>query len=58
MRSITKIALSNNKKNKARSILIMLAIVLTTMLLTIISTVGNGMISLQKENAASSYGSN
>lgn len=58
MRAITKIALSNNKKNKTRSILIMLAIALTTMLLTIISTVGNGMISLQKENAASSYGSN
>lgn len=58
MRAITKIALSNNKKNKTRSILIMLAIALTTMLLTIISTVGNGMINLQKENAASSYGSN
>ena len=36
----------------------MMAICLTTMLLVIISTVGNGVIRLQKSQAASSYGSN
>ena len=36
----------------------MMSICLTTMLLVIISTVGNGMIRLQKSQAAGSYGSN
>ena len=36
----------------------MMAICLTTMLLVIISTVGNGVIHLQKSQAAGSYGSN
>ena len=36
----------------------MMSICLTTMLLVIISTVGNGVIHLQKSQAASSYGSN
>ena len=36
----------------------MTAICLTTMLLVIISTIGNGLILLQKDQAASSYGSN
>ncbi len=36
----------------------MMAICLTTMLLVIISTVGNGVIHLQKSQAASEYGSN
>ena len=35
-----------------------MSICLTTMLLVIISTVGNGMIRLQKSQAAGSYGSN
>ena len=42
MKTISRIAYSNDKKNKTRSILIMMAICLTTMLLVIISTVGNG----------------
>ena len=58
MRTISRIAYSNDKKNKTRSILIMMSICLTTMLLVIISTVGNGMIRLQKSQAAGSYGSN
>ena len=58
MKTISRIAYSNDKKNKTRSILIMMSICLTTMLLVIISTVGNGMIRLQKSQAASSYGSN
>ena len=36
----------------------MTAICLTTMLLVIISTIGNGLILLQKDQSASSYGSN
>ena len=58
MKTISRIAYRNDKKNRTRSILIMIAICLTTMLLVIISTVGNGMIRLQKSQAASSYGSN
>ena len=46
MKTISRIAYSNDKKNKTRSILIMMSICLTTMLLVIISTVGNGMIRL------------
>lgn len=58
MKTISRIAYSNDKRNRTRSILIMMSICLTTMLLVIISTVGNGMIRLQKSQAAGSYGSN
>ena len=58
MKTISRIAYSNDKKNKTRSILIMMSICLTTMLLVIISTVGNGLVRLQKSQAADSYGSN
>lgn len=58
MKTISRIAYSNDKRNRTRSILIMVAICLTTMLLVIISTVGNGVIHLQKSQAASSYGNN
>ena len=58
MKTINRIGYSNDKRNRTRSILIMMAICLTTMLLVIISTVGNGVIHLQKSQAASSYGSN
>lgn len=58
MNTINRIAYSNDKRNRTRSILIMMAICMTTMLLVIISTVGNGVIRLQKSQAASSYGSN
>ncbi|MCC3353235.1 ABC transporter permease [Holdemanella biformis] len=58
MKTISRIAYSNDKRNRTRSILIMVAICLTTMLLVIISTVENGVIRLQKSQAASSYGSN
>ncbi|MFR8857651.1 MAG: hypothetical protein ACLVG6_13790 [Dorea formicigenerans] len=52
MKTISRIAYSNDKRNRTRSILIMMAICLTTMLLVIISTVGNGVIHLQKSQAA------
>ncbi len=50
MKTISRIAYSNDKKNKTRSILIMMAICLTTMLLVIISTVGNGMNSFTEKS--------
>ena len=50
MKTISRIAYSNDKRNRTRSILIMMAICLTTMLLVIISTVGNGVIHLQKSH--------
>ena len=40
MKTISRIAYSNDKRNRTRSILIMMAICLATMLLVIISTVG------------------
>ena len=58
MKTLSRIAYSNDKRNRTRSILIMMAICLTTMLIVIISTVGNGVFHLQKSQAASSYGSN
>ena len=48
MKTISRIAYSNDKRNRTRSILIMMSICLTTMLLVIISTVGNGMIVYRK----------
>ena len=40
MKMITRLAISNNKKNKTRSILIVLSIFLTTVLLSAIATFG------------------
>ena len=50
MKTISRIAYSNDKKNKTRSILIMMSICLTTMLLVIISTVGNGLDSFTEKS--------
>ena len=58
MKTISRIAYSNDKRNRTRSILIMMAICLTTMLLVIISTVGNGVIHYRKKSGGGSYGSN
>ncbi|NCC44229.1 MAG: ABC transporter permease [Clostridia bacterium] len=57
MNMITKVALSNDKKNKTRSILVMFTIFLTTALLTIICIYANAMIRMNVENAALNYGS-
>ncbi len=57
MNTITHIALSNDRKNKTRSILIMISIFLSTVLLTVICTCANGMIRSQKANAGLQYGS-
>lgn len=55
--TIRHLAASSNRKNKSRSLLIMLAIVLSTVLLTMISSYGIGLIKYEKASAASNYGS-
>lgn len=57
MKTITRLAISNNKKNKTRSILVTLSIYLTTMLLSAIATFGYGQIKFQRTNAETFYGS-
>lgn len=57
MKSVTQLALANDKANKSRSILITVSVILTTMLLTVIATWGTGMVKYQKANAGSMYGS-
>ncbi len=57
MKTIARIAWSNNKKNKIRSVLIMAAIFLSTILLTVICTCANWLIRTGKANAARDYGS-
>lgn len=56
MKVTTEIAISNLKKNKSRSILIGIAILLTTVLLTIIALSGNGVIESNKTHAKQNYG--
>lgn len=53
---IAKVALSNDKKNKTRSFLIMVAVFLTTMLLTILCTYANGINKSNRANAGMQYG--
>lgn len=56
MKTLTRIAVSNNKENKTRSFLIMIAVALTTMLITAIGTFGYGGIKGNIENAEAMYG--
>lgn len=57
MKTITKLAWSNNRKNRARCVLIVLSIFLTTVLLSAIATFGYGQIRFQRVNAEEFYGS-
>lgn len=57
MKTITKFVWSNNRKNSARSVLIMLSIFLTAVLLSAIATFGYGQIHFQRVNAREFYGS-
>lgn len=57
MKTLTRLALSNHKKNRTRSILVTGAILLTTMLLTAIATFGYGAVKSNRENAGTLYGS-
>lgn len=54
---INRIAISNNKNNRSRAILIMCSIFLSTVLLTMISSYGFGLVKYEKASAASVYGS-
>ena len=56
MKTITNLAVSNVKRNRTRSILIIISILLTTMLLTLIATVGTGILRNGKANAGKLYG--
>lgn len=55
MNVITAAALANFKKNKSRNLLIGIAIALTALLLTILPTVGLGVIEIQKAAANNFY---
>ena len=57
MNMLTSLALSNNKKNKTRSILIIISIFLTTLSLMIIASWGYGIIKTNRINAGKLYGS-
>lgn len=56
MKITTKIAITSLKQNKSKSILIGIAISLTTMLLTILGLSGNGLINYNMENVKNIYG--
>lgn len=56
MSTTTEIAKANMKKDRTRSILIIISIALTTLLLTAVSGAGYGIIRLQLVNAAELYG--
>lgn len=58
MKMISLVAYNNDKTNKTRSILIMIAICLMTLLLTVVGTFGRAVIKMQKADAAINYGSN
>jgi len=56
MKTIINLAVSNVKKNRTRSILIVISILLTTMLLALIATIGIGILRSGKANAGKLYG--
>lgn len=56
MKILTRLALSNDKKNKTRSILIIISIILSTMLLTALATYCYGALKSNVVNAANEYG--
>lgn len=55
-RTIRMLALSKDRQNKVRSLLIMLTICLTTMLLTAIFSIGYGALDFERQNAELLYG--
>lgn len=57
MKMLTHLAMSNNKKNRTRSVLVTGAILLTTMLLMAIATFGYGTVKRSRESAGTLYGS-
>lgn len=57
MNTITSLARSNIKRDRTRSILVGFSIIMTTMLLTAIASVGYGIIQMNRGNAGEWYGS-
>lgn len=57
MSTITGLAVNNDKKNKTRSVLIIISVVLTAMLLTVIAVFCYGSIRSNRVNAKQLYGS-
>lgn len=56
MKTLTRLAISNDKRNKTRSILIIISIILSTMLLTALATYCYGALKSKVANAAEQYG--
>lgn len=56
MKTITKLAASNIRNNRTRSILVLLSIFLSTFLLTAIAEFGYGLVSHKHANAGKYYG--
>lgn len=56
MKMLTRLAFNNNKKNKARSILIMMVIFLSTTLLSSIALICYGSLKYEKDNVKELYG--
>lgn len=54
--TVTNLAVSNIKKNRSRSILIMISVFLTTMLLSVIAAFGYGIVKHNRLNAGTIYG--
>lgn len=57
MKTTTKLALGSNRKSRSRSMMIISAIVLSTMLLTAITVYAFGIINLNRSSAEATYGS-
>lgn len=57
MKTTTKLALGSNRKSRSRSMMIISAIVLSTMLLTAITVYAFGLINLNRSSAEATYGS-
>lgn len=56
MNTLTRLAISNDKENKTRSILVIVSVILTTLLLTVILTYGYGLVKFNKATAGDMYG--
>lgn len=54
--TITKLAVSNIRQNRSRSILIVISVFLTTLLLAVIASLGYGIIQQNRLNAGKLYG--
>lgn len=57
MSTITNLSRANNRKNPTRSILIIIAVIISALLLTAISLFGYSTVTFQQENAKDLYGS-